>query len=239
MILVEIGNTTIKVAREVGAATLMLERFASAHDALGALDALRDDPIVVAPVGRTNSDVVLGALRRRGDTHIITPESLASHVGVSYDTPLTLGIDRVLNLLGLPGDGVVISCGTAITVDACFGGQMRWGAIMPGFATAAEGLYERIPTLPRVDIHHQPRLPARTSVDSVTNGIVLATARAAQAIAGELVANHSRASAMQYILTGGDAALLERQWIAPPEPIRDELLLFAGMTFVARSLGVT
>jgi type III pantothenate kinase len=174
--------------------------------------------------------MIVARLARRSRTTIITREMLAAFVGTSYDTPETLGIDRVLNLLGTTHDAVVISCGTAITVDARIGGRPVWGAIMPGFATAAEGLQKRIPALPLVDVTREPLLAARTSVDSVTNGVLLGTALGAQGLADELARLAPPSADLPVILTGGDAQILERLWPAESRaPIVDEMLVFQGM----------
>jgi pantothenate kinase type III len=226
VIFLELGNTTMKLARPLGDDTFMLERFASSDEMLRRIERL-DEEIVCAPVGAKRDERLLARLEKRGAT-IITREMLGTFVGTSYDTPETLGIDRVLNLMGLDHDAIVISCGTAITVDARMGGRPVWGAIMAGFATAAQGLHTRIPVLPLVDVSREPRVPARTSLDSVANGVLLGTARAAQGIAAELAFAAPPTTELPVILTGGDAQILERLWPAPA-PVVDEMLLFAGM----------
>ncbi|MBC8145502.1 MAG: type III pantothenate kinase [bacterium] len=231
MIYLELGNTTIKLAHDVGDDMLLLERFTSADALLKRIGNV-DDRIVCAPIGQKHSEKLLRALSERDDTVIISPEMLSRFIGDSYDTPHTLGIDRVLNLMGLVADGVVISCGTAITVDMLVGGIPSWGAIMPGFTTAAEGLHERIPALPSVDIHHIPALPSRTTIDSVANGVIVGTVHAAQAIATDLSALAPKAQ-LTVVLTGGDAQILERLWRGEPKPVLDELLIFAGMAKIA------
>jgi len=228
VLLLEIGNTTIKLARPLGDDTFMLERFASADELLRRIERL-DGDIVCAPVGAPLSGRLVDRLAKRGAT-IVTSATLAGFIGSSYDTPETLGVDRVLNLLGLDHDAVVISCGTAITVDARIGGRPVWGAIMPGFTTAAAGLHHRIPALPLVEITREPRLPARTSVDSVTNGVLIGTARAAQGLADELARAIPSRPDFPIGLTGGDAQILERLWAsATAMPIVDEMLVFTGM----------
>lgn len=229
---IELGNTTIKLARALSDDTFMLERFASTDEAMRRVERL-DEPIVCAPVGASHSARLAERLRARGAT-IVTRELLAPFVGDTYDTPETLGIDRVLNLLGLSSDAVVISCGTAITVDARIGGRPVWGAIMAGFATAAEGLHARVMVLPLVDVSREPKLPARTSLDSVANGVLLGTARAAQGIAAELRLMAPPSADLSIVLTGGDAQILERLWaVDAQEPIVDEMLIFQGMAAVA------
>ena len=145
--LLEIGNSTIKLARPTAGGGFTIERY-------GELEALLRDlshdagEIVCAPVGRALAADALPRLRERHTVRVVDRSHFRDFVGDSYDTPETLGLDRILNLAGMKGDGVAISCGTAITVDAVASGRPSWGGIMPGFRTAAEGLHARIPALP-------------------------------------------------------------------------------------------
>jgi type III pantothenate kinase len=185
--------------------------------------------VLCAPVGRELS-VVLLEMVAPDRVRLITSNDLRAFIGQSYDTPDTLGLDRVLNLLGLGGDGIAISCGTAITVDALANGVPVWGAILPGFRTAATGLHERVPALPQVEPESPTRLPARTSYQSVANGVLLGTALAVRGIADRLAAA-AGLSSPRIILTGGDAEPLRALWQRPEIEI-DDGLLFRGMLAV-------
>lgn len=225
---VEIGNTRIKtatLATDGGFAVTAYDRAGTFLEAAAAFDG----PIVCAPVGHELSLPVVAALQGCAELRLLGAEDVAEFVGYSYDTPSTLGLDRVLNLYGLAFDAVVISCGTAVTVDAIAGGRPCWGAIMPGFATAAAGLHARIPALPLVELHDAVRLPALTTTGSVANGVLLGTARAAEAIAHDLAMTAFGCLAPHVIITGGDAEVLRRLWSWTPVPAVDETLLFKGM----------
>lgn len=225
---VEIGNTRIKTATPAAEGGFTITAYDRATTFLK-VAAVFAGPIVCAPVGHEQSVPVVAGLQGRPELRLLGPEDVAEFVGYSYDTPSTLGLDRVLNLYGLGLDAVVISCGTAITVDAVAGGRPYWGAIMPGFVTAAEGLHARIPALPLVELHDAVRLPALTTAGSVANGVLLGTARAAEAIAHELAMMAFGGFAPHVIITGGDAEVLRRLWSWTPVPAVDEALLFKGM----------
>ncbi len=221
MLLIEIGNTTVKLVRPGHDGAFDVVRLDAPEDVLRMV-ADESGEIVCAPVGGELSSRLLGQMQRSSDVRVLTASDVASFVGDSYRTPDSLGLDRVLNLLALDHDAIVISCGTAITVDATINGNPRWGAILPGFATAASGLHERVPTLPLVSLAEAVGIPARTSVESVANGVLLGTARAAQSI-GEELAPHTAT-----VLTGGDAATMRRLWNGTL-PTIDDALLFRGM----------
>lgn len=225
MLLVEVGNSTIKTARPLDGGGFRVERHADDDSAVAAINAA-GLPALLAPVAGPRAASLEGL-----DVPVmaITHDTIRAFVADTYDTPDTLGIDRVLNVIGLDVPGIVISCGTAITVDALGNDGPVWGAILPGFTTAAEGLHARIPTLPLVEIDEAIELPARTSRQSVVNGVVLGTALAAR----ELASRHSRivfgSGRVPVTITGGDARLLRRLWTGELYPHIDEDLLFRAM----------
>ncbi|MEO5930549.1 MAG: type III pantothenate kinase [Candidatus Kapaibacterium sp.] len=230
MTLLEIGNSTIKLAFPTGP-SFAIERFdPDDADALARRCVGLPGPIICALVGSWPTGNPLEYLRDKGiDIRVIERRELDDVVGESYDTPETLGLDRIFNVMGLEGDGVVISCGTAITIDAIAGGKPLWGAILPGFRTAAEGLHRRIPALPVVQLDAITMIPARSSITSVANGVLLGTMYAVRGIAGELALHAFDGDAPRVVITGGDAATLQRLWSSEPLPEIDEALLFRGM----------
>jgi len=230
--LLEIGNSTIKVAHIAPGGDIAIERYSNLEALLRRCE-LSDGPIICAPVGDALSTPTIERLEAAREIRVLRREEFAGFIGDSYDTPGTLGLDRILNLLGMGGDGVAISCGTAITIDAVAGGRPVWGAIMPGFRTAAEGLHARVPVLPLVGLDARPGLPARTSLASVTNGVLLGTALGAEGVARLLARDLFGGAPPRVILTGGDAALLKGLWGGEEAAEVDEALLFRGMIAAA------
>ncbi len=230
--LLEIGNSTIKAAHIAADGGIAIERYSNLEALLRRCE-LSDGPIICAPVGDALSGPTIERLESAREIRVLRREEFTGFIGDSYDTPGTLGLDRILNLLGMGSDGVVISCGTAITVDAVSGGRPAWGAIMPGFRTAAEGLHARIPVLPLAGLDARPTLPARTSLGSVTNGVLLGTALGAEGVARLLARDLFGGASPRVILTGGDAPLLKLLWEGGEGVEIDEALLFRGMIAVA------
>ncbi len=89
-----------------------------------------------------------------------------------YDNPYQLGIDRWLALLAAhhlyPSSyeqaTIVISCGTATTIDFMFNKQFVGGYIIPGFLTMHEALYKNT-----ANIKNQPILNLSTSTMQDSN----------------------------------------------------------------------
>lgn len=227
----EIGNSTIKVGCTGADGGLQLQRF-DRRETFDAWAIASGAPLVVAPVGERLSGLVVPFLREHAEVRVLERGDVASFVDGSYDTPETLGLDRALNLLGMSGDGVVISCGTAITVDALYDGRPVWGAILPGFRTAAEGLHARIPVLPLVALDAVPHLPARTTDDSLANGILDGTAYAALGLARALATSLGLSAYSSIVCTGGEAGLVAR---LAPGSVVDDVLLIRGMMRVVEA----
>lgn len=237
MLFIEIGNSTIKFARRSPSGTFAIERFGSPDDLERRMRG-ETGSAVVAPVAGGRAAAILPSLSRLDNLslQVLERSRFADFIGDSYDTPETLGLDRILNLVPLRGDGIVVSCGTAITIDAVAGGRPFWGGIMPGFRTAAHGLVAAAPALPTVSFEDLGALPARTSRESVANGVVLGTALAASGLASLLAERCGLADDVPLLLTGGDADLLQHLLPALRVKRRTELrpaLLFEGMAAAA------
>lgn len=226
--LLEIGNSTIKVAHVGTDGAITIERYSNLEALLRRCE-LAGGEIVCAPVGGRLADEVIPRLEATRSVRVLDRSDFRDFVGDSYDTPGTLGLDRILNLVGMGGEGVAISCGTAITVDAVAAGRPSWGVIMPGFRTAAEGLHARIPALPLAALDAVPGLPARSSLGSVVNGVLLGTALAAAALARLLARELFGDAPPRIVITGGDAHLLARLWEGGENVEVDDALLFRGM----------
>lgn len=230
MLFVEIGNSTLKIARRISAGLFVLERLTNADDLIERLRR-ETDPITIAPVAEGRALEILPLLSAQKNVRLLERSLFTDFIGDSYDTPDTLGLDRILNLFAVKEDGIVISCGTAITIDAIVDGRPYWGAIIPGFRTAAQGLHNAAPALPIVSADDLGSFPARTSRESVANGVILGTALAVSGLA-DLLAKRLRLPAhAPVILTGGDAPLMSRLLhIERPVEVRPALL-FEGMAY--------
>lgn len=232
MLYLEIGNTTWKLARRGDNGNFIVDRFSDPDEALPALERTNGEIVVAAVAagdGRAYLNERLVESGDEGRTRFVERSSLLSFVRDTYDTPETLGLDRILNLFSLDRDAVVISCGTAITIDALLEGRPVWGAIMPGFRTAAESLHTYAPALPVASADDPIGIPARSSRNSVANGVFLGTALAARAIAERLRHEAGLSAGTRIVLTGGDADLLRRLWNDGGEVEIRDALLFEGM----------
>lgn len=129
----------------------------------------------------------------------------------AYPSLETLGVDRYAAMVGarrlFEGPLVVVDCGTAVTVDAVDShGRHLGGLILPGLALMRRALSEGTAALPDVDRGAVAALACSTA-DAIVSGTALGLVSAVDGLC-------RRASARLegepvYVLTGGDAGLLE------------------------------
>ena len=95
-----------------------------------------------------------------------------------YENPKELGSDRVVNVVAgyekYKTSLIVIDLGTATTFDAvAANGTYLGGAISPGLTTAANGLFQNAPRLPREALSGTPKKVIGTStLESLQSGII-------------------------------------------------------------------
>lgn len=205
---IECGNTTYKLATPRGGEEWEVERFRTTSKLIARLDP--SIPAVIAPVAEERGVRLVEDLSQVAiPARIIKRSDLYRFLNGSYATPETIGLDRVLNLVGVRGDGVVVSCGTCITVDMVINQIPSFGAILPGYTTSSKGLTTAVPVLPPPRLNSTPILPATTSEESVSNGVLLSTTYGTLAVAAFLLhASSPAARNVPLILTGGAAGLM-------------------------------
>ncbi len=103
-----------------------------------------------------------------------------------YDDSSELGADRWAALVGAwsitQRPAIVIDCGTAITVDALnHNGEFIGGSILPGFDLAAVALEQQTAAIAD-SREFTPALPARSTAEAVSSGIVIGTVYAIEGL---------------------------------------------------------
>lgn len=165
--------------------------------------------------------------------------SVATGHGVinRYTRPEKLGADRFANLVACQRKGlspcVVVSAGTALTVDALTGqGEFVGGMILPGAAMMRNGLANGTAGVSATQGSWQafPRL----TEDAVETGIWTALSGAVEAMRSRLV-NHLGLT-VQIVLTGGDGDRLASHL---PGMVRvEQNLVLEGVLWMARDLNI-
>ena len=183
---IDIGNTRTKMALfQTGQvkgwwniATLDLEEELERW----AKEILISEPLQIGwmSVGRVRDIETLPVWANLGVNVVFIPISTRMELPVinRYQTPETLGIDRIVAVIGArsvaPDHGVlVIDAGTAITYDfADNAGEYLGGGISPGMNMRFRALHEFTAGLPLVKPAEKINLVGRSTVKSIQSGVI-------------------------------------------------------------------
>lgn len=150
-------------------------------------------------------------LTARCPLHIdwIERQELQPYAG-NYQTPETLGIDRLLTALGAwnqtKKNTVIIDAGTACTVDAIRAdGTFAGGVIMPGLRALHQSLRSTAPELPPVSMQLPESFPGMSTNTCLQWGL---NSFFVDGVIAQLNRFISTMGAMPVFITGGDASRL-------------------------------
>ena len=140
----------------------------------------------------------------------VTPKEEQCGVRNCYREISELGADRWAALIGAwsvyQSAAVIVDCGTAVTVDALTAkGEFIGGSILPGFELARDSLWQRAPGIREFNAL-SPELPARSTVEAVSSGVVYTTVGGVELLVqkySELVGGTPK-----LLLTGGTCSLI-------------------------------
>ena len=232
LLAIDIGNTRIKAAVFEGNTVLKSSAFTETLQQ-NVFDLLQEFPsisdIVVSSVG---NDSISFALPETIRLHIIAHDSQFPFTNL-YETPKTLGIDRMVMAAGAvilyPGTNrLVIGAGTCITYDFIDEyNNYHGGAISPGIGLRYRSLHDYTANLPLLSIAEPKAFLGTSSAESMHSGIVNGIVHEIDGFVADYAAVHSN---FTIILTGGDAVFLAK---------RLKNTIFAHSNFLLESLNQT
>jgi type III pantothenate kinase len=219
-VVVDIGNSRMKWGRCAGGAvaemvSLALDDASAWQEQLARWGLAPPHAWVIASVNPAVAYRFEDWLIDRGERVLNLDVHRDVPVGYAVDAPEQVGIDRVLSALAAhclahPHPAVVVSVGTAVTIDLIDAkGVFQGGVIFPGPRLMAQSLNDHTAKLPLVDAGS---LPTVVAPGKNTNDAILAGIRAAVVGAAVLLVNHyaDQAEAPWVFVTGGAAGDLSR-----------------------------
>ncbi len=183
---------------------------------------------VAAPAIRQR---VLAALQSRlPPIQPVGPPHDSAALALAYPEPATFGVDRWLCLLaGADAASLVVSCGTALTLDLVDAGRRHLGGLIAASPSLAQdALLARATHLPAGS--GRPCEFADNTRDAIASGTMLAAAGLIER--QYAVASERLGSAPRVLLTGGGAEALAPALRVPHE-LRPQLL-FEGLRELLR-----
>lgn len=192
------------------------------------------------------SKAIASVVGRMPDFHSLLPTDLASRfhllschsllpIAIDYDTPQTLGMDRVAAAVGarsLAHEGalLVADAGTCITIDLLDADNVyRGGAILPGIEMRLKALNHYTASLPLVELSQEEldgseplSYTGKNTRQSIVAGVCCAAVTEMQ---GFMDYYKSIYGDIKLFLTGGNAVFFAKRLFFPTFAVRDLVLL--------------
>ncbi len=177
---------------------------------------------------------VAAALKIR-NRHVLTVES-KFHFKIAYDSPKTLGIDRLCGLEGafdylltkekmqsVDVPVMTIDCGTATTINIAANGAFIGGLIIPGINTMLRSLVQNTAQLPLADLSKDIPLIGTDTNSCIASGIVNSTVAAIEKVYKEV--NYEYKKKPRVFVTGGNSGAIIKNLTLPHTLIEELNLL--------------
>ncbi len=130
-------------------------------------------------------------------------------IGIEYDNPAQLGVDRIVNAVAAftdyACDCIIVDIGTAITFCQLKQGVLRGGIIAPGVRAAMKGLAQSTAQLFEVPFEKPPRIIATNTNDALISGFFYGWIALIEGIISKI---QSTMGTCMVIVTGGMAEIL-------------------------------
>jgi type III pantothenate kinase len=178
-LIVDIGNTNAKLAvfKDDDVVHFETVDYAELMDVLDTY--LRKFDITKSILSNVGAQIEgLNEFLKKHFYHINLDSSISLPIGINYDTPETLGVDRmalaVASFYQSKGkNSLVIDMGSCITYDFTTSeGEYQGGAISPGLNMRFKAMHNFTESLPLVSIRESQSIIGKNTEMSLVNGVV-------------------------------------------------------------------
>jgi type III pantothenate kinase len=203
-LVIDIGNSRIKIGVFDGNDLLHKESFKDVEAFQIFLNDKNFSHSIVSSVSTVTVPVV--------GKQIILTSTLGFPITISYDTPQTLGVDRIAAACGacqlFPGeDCLVIDMGTCITYDFLSAkGVYEGGAIAPGVRMRFAAMNHFTARLPLAEPIVDATLTGKSTITSMQSGVINGVL---EEIKGFISRYQSRYAGLKTVVCGGDLVFFE------------------------------
>jgi len=224
-LVIDIGNTRIKSATFNGSSLIGKHSFTDLPGLKEFLTGSTFDHCIVSSVS-TDASLVLPQLPVSGKKIQLT-STLGFPITIAYDTPQTLGVDRIAAACGayqlFPGsDCLVIDMGTCITYDFLSSkGVYEGGAIAPGIKMRFAAMNHFTARLPLVEPIADAPLTGKSTETSMQSGVINGVL---EEIKGFVSRYQSRYANLKTVACGGDLVFFENS-VKPSIFVAPDLVL--------------
>ncbi|NOT74703.1 MAG: type III pantothenate kinase [Cyclobacteriaceae bacterium] len=209
-IAIDIGNTSIKAGVFDQSFLLKKHTVTGLSELYSLLNEIQPENLIVSSV-RNNGEEVLADHSING-AKLILNSKLSLPILNHYDTPETLGVDRIAAACGanmmFPKQNVlVIDAGTCINYEFINNkGEYKGGAISPGVQMRFEAMHHFTAKLPNATPTQNFPLTGSNTLTSLQSGVMNGVL---EEIKGTIARYQSEYHDLRVILCGGDAHFFE------------------------------
>lgn len=207
-LVVDSGNTSTKVAVMDGETTVREWRFDrfTQGDADAIIAVYSPSKAIVASTGGDGERICAMLEGRVGFLLRMSPLTPVP-IGIDYDTPQTLGTDRIAAAVGAvevygAGDMLIVDMGTAITFDFVGGRVFRGGNISLGVGSRFRALHDYTAHLPQCGITGIDGSLGRSTRTAIEQGVMRSVLYEIKGYADEFLQKNPQ---IRIIFCGGDA----------------------------------
>jgi type III pantothenate kinase len=232
-LVVDIGNTSTKIAVYDGREKLSVSRIndLSCGELGEKISGFEIKKAIISSVRNLPpfiSDLLLTGIPF---VHILTHNSKLPFV-VEYETPETLGPDRIAAVAGAlnlypKADIMIIDAGTAVTYDFLSGDIYKGGNISPGLTMRFMALNNFTEKLPLVSPSDNFTNPGRNTTDAITAGVITGITYEINEYIRTFEKKHTD---FKIILSGGDGGYLKDKINYPITYMPD--IVIDGLNFI-------
>jgi type III pantothenate kinase len=229
-LIVDIGNTSTKLAIFRGRKKISVSRIndLTCEEFETKLSDSRLKKVIVSSVKRTPHFITDLLVSHIPFVHILSHKSKLPFK-IEYETPETLGTDRIAGVAGAynlyPGEDIlIIDTGTAITYDFLTGNNYKGGNISPGIEMRFKALHKFTSRLPILSIRDNYSSPGKNTYDAILAGVINGSIYEINEYIRTFEKNHKNC---KVILAGGNSEYLKdklnRQITYMPDIVIDGL----------------
>ncbi|HYG41013.1 MAG TPA: type III pantothenate kinase [Cytophagales bacterium] len=236
---IDIGNTLIKVGLFQQDEIAEVIRFDNEAQLLQLIKEKKPSNIIISTV-RNNSEQILPHIPAETNA-ILLSNKTPLPVSNGYNTPETLGTDRISSIVGafslFPNTNcLVIDIGTCIKCDIIdLNNTYLGGSISPGIKMRFQSLSHYTSKLPLVEFEKTDFLNGKSTKESILSGVING---AVFEIEGFIGAYSKIFSQLNVIITGGDSYCFESR-IKPHIFVVPDLVLLGLHKILLHNLSIT
>jgi type III pantothenate kinase len=211
-LIVDIGNTSTKLAVYNGREKISVSGISDLNcEELGKkLSGLKFKKAIISSVKNLPPFIYDLFFTSIPDVHILSYKSKLPF-RIEYETPETLGTDRIAAIAGafdlFPGAEIlVIDTGTALTFDFLYGNSYKGGNISPGIDMRFKALNQFTGRLPLVEKSSDFSFPGKNTTDAILSGVIVGMTYEINEYIRTFKNEHKD---IKVIMTGGDSGFLK------------------------------